>query len=70
LKRLGLLKETREEKNETKIQSLEEAFSGYPEKEQNQARSIARQLLGFPIIDLEFGPDPNGKPTILLFGVE
>ena len=47
-----------------KIQSLEEAFSGYPEKEQNQARSIARQLLGFPIIDLEFGPDPNGKPTI------
>lgn len=47
-----------------KVQSLEEAFKDYPEKEQNQARKIARHLLGFPIIDLEFGPDPDGKPTI------
>ncbi len=47
-----------------KIQSLEDAFSGYPDKEQTQARKIARHLLGFPIIDLEFGPDPNGNPTI------
>lgn len=50
-----------------KIQSLEEAFRNFPEKEQNQARKIARQLLGFSIIDLEFGPDPDGKPTIYYF---
>ena len=50
-----------------KLQSLEEAFRGYPEKEQNQARKIARHLLGFPIIDLEFGPDPDGRPTIYNF---
>jgi len=50
-----------------KIQSLEEAFKGFPIDEQNQARKIARQLLGFSIIDLEFGPDPDGKPTIYYF---
>ena len=50
-----------------KIQSLEEAFKDYPIEEKNQARNIARQLLGFPIVDLEFGPDPDGKPTIYYF---
>ena len=50
-----------------KLQNLEEAFKDYPEKKQTQAREIARQLLGFPIIDLEFGLDPDGKPTIYYF---
>lgn len=47
-----------------KVQSLEDAFRNRSDEEQNQARKIARHLLGFPIIDLEFGPDPDGKPTI------
>ena len=47
-----------------KIQSLEDAYRERSDEEQTQARKIARHLLGFPIVDLEFGPDPNGNPTI------
>ena len=47
-----------------RVQSLEDAFRDRPDEEQNQVRKLARHLLGFPIIDLEFGPDPDNKPTL------